>query len=132
VLRLETRESTLHRLSRRTLAGVDTDPASRGDLPGERLVRPLLRHLSQGRQHRRADVHGKGRTPAVNGLTAALLTHNPNGVNPRRYADTINDLLTCDQDHDYNDEQQAFDGGAMDKFPQSVGTGSGSSPAMTS
>src|SRR5262249_8854417 len=30
--------------------------------------------------------------------------------------------LTCDQDHNYSDEQQAFDGGAMDQFVQSVGT----------
>ncbi len=27
--------------------------------------------------------------------------------------------LTCDQDHDYTDEQQAFDSGKMDKFVQS-------------
>ena len=31
--------------------------------------------------------------------------------------------LTCDQDHDYGDEQKAFDGGAMDKFVTTVGTG---------
>jgi phospholipase C len=69
------------------------------------------------------------KTPAVNGLTGSLLTNNPNGVNPRRYDPAnINDVLTCDQDHDYNDEQKAFNGGAMDKFPQSVGNGSGSSP----
>jgi phospholipase C len=68
-------------------------------------------------------------TPAVNGLTPALLTANPNGVNPRRYNPAnINDVLTCDQNHDYTAEQQAFDNGAMDKFPSSVGTGSGKSP----
>ena len=39
--------------------------------------------------------------------------------------------LTCDQDHDYSDEQQAFDGGKMDRFVQSVGTGSGSTPFGT-
>jgi phospholipase C len=39
-------------------------------------------------------------TPAVNGLSGALLTANPNGVNPRRYDPTnINDVLTCDQNH---------------------------------
>jgi phospholipase C len=67
-----------------------------------------------------ADKH----TPAVDGLTPALLTSNPNGVNPRRYdPTTIADVLTCDQDHNYNDEQKAFDGGAMDRFPATVGTG---------
>jgi phospholipase C len=68
-------------------------------------------------------------TPAVNGLSAALLTANPNGVNPRRYDPTnINDVLTCDQDHNYTDEQKAFDGGAMDKFVSTVGNGKGTSP----
>ncbi|HKC29049.1 MAG TPA: alkaline phosphatase family protein, partial [Jatrophihabitans sp.] len=58
-------------------------------------------------------------TPSVDGLTPALLTANPNGVNPRRYDPTnVNDVLTCDQDHNYSDEQKAFDNGAMDKFPQ--------------
>ena len=71
--------------------------------------------------------HAAPGTPSVNGLSGALLTSNPNGVNPRRYGYTTNDVLTCDQDHDYNDEQQAFDGGAMDKFPSTVGTGSGTS-----
>ena len=71
------------------------------------------------------------RTPTVNGLAntpgagghGTLLTNNPNTdaggnqVNPRRLDPAnINDVLTCDQDHDYNDEQKAFDGGAMDKF----------------
>jgi phospholipase C len=68
-------------------------------------------------------------TPAVNGLSGLLLTANPNGVNPRRYDPSdVNDVLTCDQDHNYNDEQRAFDGGAMDLFPQTVGNGSGKSP----
>ena len=65
----------------------------------------------------------------MNGLTPALLTANPNGVNPRRYDPTnINDVLTCDQDHDYHDEQVAFDGGKMDKFVSTVGTATGTSP----
>ena len=68
-------------------------------------------------------------TPSVDGLTPALLTANPNGVNPRRYDPTsVADLLTCDQDHNYNDEQRAFDLGAMDKFPSTVGNGGGTSP----
>ena len=68
-------------------------------------------------------------TPAVNGLSRSLLTANPNGTDPRRYDPTsVDDLLTCDQDHDYTDEQKAFDGGAMDRFPQTVGNSKGTSP----
>ena len=66
-------------------------------------------------------------TPSVDGLTSALLNNNPNGVNPRRYSPSnVSDVLTCDQNHNYHDEQKAFDGGKMDKFPQSVGTDGGS------
>jgi phospholipase C len=68
-------------------------------------------------------------TPAVNGLSTSLLTSNPNGVNPRRYDPTnVSDVLTCDQDHNYSDEQRAFDNGAMDQFPQTVGNGGGTTP----
>lgn len=54
-------------------------------------------------------------TPTINGLTPALLTANPNGVNPQRLG--VANALTCDQNHDYMPEQQALDGGLMDKFP---------------
>src|SRR5215472_13135539 len=68
-------------------------------------------------------------TPSVDGLTTALLNNNPNGVNPRRYDPTnVNDVLTCDQDHNYFDEQKAVDGGKNDLFPQTVGNGGGTSP----
>jgi phospholipase C len=82
-------------------------------------------------------------TPSVNGLatspgaggTGTLLTNNPNldaagnQVNPRRLDPAnINDILTCDQDHNYNDEQKAFDGGAMDRFVTTVGNGSRTNP----
>jgi phospholipase C len=68
-------------------------------------------------------------TPAVNGLTPALLNFNPNLINPQRLdPSSINDLLTCDQDHDYTAEQSAFDNGKMDKFPTFTGTGTGTSP----
>jgi phospholipase C len=68
-------------------------------------------------------------TPSVDGLTPALLTANPNGTNPRRYDPTqTKDVLTCDQDHNYNDEQRAFDHGAMDRFPQTVGGSNGTNP----
>ena len=59
---------------------------------------------------------------------AALLTANPNlsalngagAANPFRLS--AKQALTADQDHGYTDEQSAFDSGAMDKFPASVGT----------
>lgn len=53
-------------------------------------------------------------TPKVNGLTAQLLNHNPNGANPQRLGPE--QAVTCDQDHGYTAEQLAYDGGAMDKF----------------
>jgi phospholipase C len=68
-------------------------------------------------------------TPSVNGLTPDLLANNPNGANPRRLDPaTTSDVLTCDQDHGYTDEQSAFDGGKMDKFIASVGTSTGKGP----
>jgi phospholipase C len=87
--------------------------------------------------------HPGRRTPAVNGLghtrglggTGTLLTNNPNRdedgnqVNPRRLDPAnIDDVLMCDQDHNYNDEQKAFDGGAMDKFVTTVGNGARTNP----
>jgi phospholipase C len=57
----------------------------------------------------------KDDTPRVNSLeSSGLLTNNPNGVNPFRI-DRSNPN-TCDQDHNYGDEQLAFDAGLMDKF----------------
>ncbi len=91
-------------------------------------------------------------TPAVDGLLPAtdpsippslqhstnLLYSNPNAANPLRLDSSATGLpgnaggqLTCDQDHNYSDEQQSFDGGAMDRFVQSVGTASGTSPFGT-
>jgi phospholipase C len=82
--------------------------------------------------------HAASGTPVVNGLTPSLLTDNPNDdasgnqVNPQRLDSTATGnagdaggQLTCDQNHDYTDEQTAFDGGLMDKFVTTVGTGSG-------
>ncbi len=83
-------------------------------------------------------------TPAVDGLTPATdpslpasLRHsadlttaaaNPNLSPPLRLDSSADGLPggpggleTCDQDHNYSDEQQAFDGGKMDQFVQSVG-----------
>ena len=87
-------------------------------------------------------------TPAVDGLPPAtasslptslrhstnLLTSNPNAALPQRLDSTATGTvngqgqLTCDQDHNYGDEQKAFDGGLLDKFVQSVGTSGGKGP----
>jgi phospholipase C len=64
-------------------------------------------------------------TPTVNGLytkitskgpVGPLLTANANSYNPERL--THSQALTCDQNHGYTPEQEAFDGGKMDKFVQ--------------
>ncbi len=61
-------------------------------------------------------------TPRVNNLlSGGLLTENPNSVQPFRLDRT--QAVTCDQNHSYTPEQQAFDMGAMDMFPQFTGTG---------
>jgi phospholipase C len=65
-------------------------------------------------------------TPSVNGLNDFLLTQNPNGANPARL--DRSQPLTCDQDHDYTPEQQAFDMGLMDKFIPFTNTSSCSAP----
>ena len=90
--------------------------------------------------------HGADGTPSVNGLgtllqgqpAGVLLTANPNANNPGNGANAINPFRldptqasTCDQDHNYGPEQQAFDGGLMDMFPASVGVGSSTFCAAT-
>ena len=58
--------------------------------------------------------HPAPATTHPNGLTTALVTHNPNGVNPRRLNRA--QLFPCSNDHSYTGEQQAFDRGRMDRF----------------
>ena len=61
-------------------------------------------------------------TPLVNGLFAGgLLDQNPNSVQPFRL--TAAQAVTCDQDHDYKDEQKSYNAGGMNKFPETVGVG---------
>jgi phospholipase C len=78
--------------------------------------------------------HAAPGTPAVDGLPAA----NPNISAPKRLDSSATGLpgsaggqLTCDQDHNYSDEQKAFDGGKMDLFVQSVGNAGGKTPFGT-
>jgi phospholipase C len=84
--------------------------------------------------------HAKRGTPRVNGLYSKitpsgpigpLLTANPNLYNPARL--THAQAATCDQDHGYTPEQQAVNGGRMDKFVQfteSAPTCNASQPAL--
>ena len=78
--------------------------------------------------------HARPGTPAVNGLSPALISKNPN-LNPANGAGATNPFrldrsqaVTRDQGHGYKAEQQAFDNGAMDLFPLFVGK-SGPPPA---
>jgi phospholipase C len=73
--------------------------------------------------------HAAPATPAVNGLTSALLNFNPN-LNPANGAGASNPFridrsgaVTADQNHDYTAEQQAFDAGLMDLFPLDTSSG---------
>jgi phospholipase C len=86
------------------------------------------------RPHHRVAVNALYDTAGRDGQ-GTLLTNNPNTdaggnqVNPRRLdPSSIADVLTCDQDHDYNDEQKAFDGGKMDRFPTTVANAAGTGP----
>ncbi len=62
-------------------------------------------------------------TPSINGLTPALLTHNPNSVQPYRLPRSQSAI--CDQDHDYGDEQKAYNGGAVNLFVEALGSPGG-------
>jgi phospholipase C len=72
--------------------------------------------------------HALSNTPSVDGLSAELLSNNPNALNVKNEAGRSNPFrlgrnqaATADQSHDYRAEQQAFDQGRMDLFPRSVG-----------
>jgi phospholipase C len=70
-------------------------------------------------------------TPAVDGLSQALLLNNPNwknaanGRGDQSLPFAPSNAATADQDHDYQAEQRAFDAGGMDLFPLSVGAADG-------
>jgi len=73
--------------------------------------------------------HAAATTPTVNGLSGALLTNNPNLLNPANGAGASNPFrldrsqaLTADQNHAYMAEQQAYDNGLMDLFPVRTGS----------
>ncbi len=63
-----------------------------------------------------ADPH----TPSINGLlSAGLLTSNLNSANPFRL--DRSQEITCDMNHGYKEEQEASNGGLMDKFVEFTG-----------
>jgi phospholipase C len=94
---------------------------------------------TDGQPFKAAEEHAGGRRAAPgdrdpNRSRQACSTHgpliasNPNSAPPVRLdssptglAWNIGGQLTCDQDHNYSDEQQSFDNGNMDQFVQSVG-----------
>src|SRR5260370_37790396 len=58
-------------------------------------------------------------TPESNTLlSSGLLTNNPNKVNPFRIPPSV--PVTCDQDHNYGDEQAAAHAGLMDLFVEKL------------
>ncbi len=72
-------------------------------------------------------------TPAVDGLSGALLSSNPNYTNTKNGSDAANPFrldrtqaFTADQNHAYTAEQQAYDNGAADLFPLYTGKGTAS------
>jgi phospholipase C len=70
------------------------------------------------------EFHARPDTPTVNGLTDALINNNPNPVAPFRL--DRSQASTCDNDNHYTDEQQAYDGGLIDKVAELLsGTGTG-------
>jgi phospholipase C len=58
-------------------------------------------------------------TPAINGLSAAFLSNNLDSVAPFRL-DRSQQALNCDNNNGYAAEQNAFDHGLMDKFPENT------------
>lgn len=64
----------------------------------------------------------KADTPAANTLANKnlLSPNNPNSIQPFRL--TPSQAVTADQNHEYDAEQKAANGGAMDKFPETVST----------
>jgi len=69
-------------------------------------------------------------TPAVDGLSGALLTRNPNRTNAENGDLASNPFrldrtqaATASQSHDYTMEQLAYDASAADRFPHYTGAG---------
>jgi phospholipase C len=70
--------------------------------------------------------HANPSTPSVNGLYAGLLTDNPNLVNSFRIPRS--NASTCDNDHLYTRDQEAYNGGLMDKLLRLTWSAKGAIP----
>jgi len=69
-------------------------------------------------------------TPAVNNLTSTLLQNSPDSAAPFRLDHS--EAVTCDNDNHYKDEQEAYDGGLLDKFAGLLSaTGAGCTPNLS-
>lgn len=69
-------------------------------------------------------------TPTLNGLTSTLINASPDSPAPFRL--DRSDAVTCDNDNHYTDEQNAYDGGLIDKVAELLsGTGSGCIPNLS-
>lgn len=78
--------------------------------------------------------HASPWTPEVDGLNPALLTRNPNTLNPINGINGVNPFRldrtqanTEGQNHSYTPEQLAYDNGAADRFPAYTGNNTVSS-----
>lgn len=58
--------------------------------------------------------HASPNTPSINNLTGGLLINNTNLYQPFRFDRSRS--VTCDMNHGYTAEQNATNGGLMDKF----------------
>src|SRR5271169_5511174 len=76
------------------------------------------------------EFHAADDTPRVdNLLTSGLLTNNPNTTQPFRL--DRSQFATCDQNHNYLNEQEAVDHGLVDNYVAAVGSGDGKVPAAS-
>ena len=76
------------------------------------------------------EFFAKPGTPPVNGLTDTLIQHSPDAAAPFRL--DISEAVTCDNDNHYKDEQEAYDGGLIDKVAGLLSaTGAGCTPNLS-
>jgi phospholipase C len=62
--------------------------------------------------------HAAPGTPTVNGLSGALITRNPNSTRPFRL--DRSQPVTCDMDHAYSAEQNAYNRGLLNRFVEAT------------
>ncbi|MER0089611.1 alkaline phosphatase family protein [Corynebacterium sp. KPL2680] len=91
----------------------------------------------QGSEKPAPKFTAKADTPKADNLeNSGKLKDNPNSIDPFRISPEHS--VTTDQNHHYADEQEAYNGGKMDKFPETVSTdidksneGAYATPGMT-